>query len=165
MDITLAIIAIVAGIIGLIGVIIPVLPGTILSYGGMLCLYFTSCTSITMTDLIVWGIISVIVMILDYILPGYFSKKFGATKAGVWGATIGTIVGIFCGVPGILLGPFVGSVIGEKINGKLTTQEALKVGFGSMLSFIVGSGLKLVVGAILMFYIVKDAIHIIATSW
>ncbi|MBQ8492812.1 MAG: DUF456 domain-containing protein [Alistipes sp.] len=160
MDITLAIIAVVAGIIGLIGVIVPVLPGTILSYAGLVCLYFTTSTTITITELIIWGAISVIVMVLDYILPGYFSQKFGATKAGVWGATIGTIVGIFFGVPGILLGPFVGAVVGEKINGKLTTEQALKVGFGSMISFIVGSGLKLVVGAILMFYIIKDVIVI-----
>lgn len=165
MDITLAIIAIIAGIIGLLGVIIPVLPGTVLSFGGMVCLYFTSCSTITVNQLIIWGVISVVVMIMDYILPGYMSKKFGGTKAGVTGATIGTFVGMFFGIVGIIISPFIGAVVGEMIGGKIPFDEALKVGFGSLLSFVVGSGVKLIVGAMLMFYIVKDSIHIFAAMW
>lgn len=162
METTLAIIGLAAGIIGLIGVIVPVLPGTILSYAGLVCQYFTPTTSITMTELIIWGVISVIVVVLDYILPGYFSKVFGGTKSGITGATVGTFVGIFFGLPGIILGPFVGAVVGEMIGGKISFGEALTVGFGSMLSFLVGSGIKLIVGAFLMYYIAKDFIAVMA---
>lgn len=162
METTLAIIGLAAGIIGLIGVIVPVLPGTILSYAGLVCLYFTPTTTITMTELIIWGVISVIVVVLDYILPGYFSKVFGGTKSGITGATVGTFVGIFFGLPGIILGPFVGAVFGEMIGGKISFGEALTVGFGSMLSFLVGSGIKLIVGAFLMYYIAKDFIAVMA---
>ena len=80
MDITLAIVGLIMGIIGLLGVIIPVLPGTILSYIGLLSVYFISGNSISTLQLVICGIASVVVVVLDYILPGYFSKMFGGTK-------------------------------------------------------------------------------------
>ena len=79
MDITLAIVGLIMGIIGLLGVIIPVLPGTILSYIGLLSVYFISSNSISTLQLVICGIASVVVVVLDYILPGYFSKMFGGT--------------------------------------------------------------------------------------
>ena len=158
MDTTLGVIAIICGIIGLLGAIVPVLPGTIISYAGLLCISFSSYSELSITILVVWGVIAVAVIVMDYILPGYFSKKFGGTKAGVIGATVGTIAGIFFGPLGIILGPFVGAVVGELLAEKLTFEEALKVGFGSMMSFLVGTLFKLVVGGFLLYYIIKDVI-------
>lgn len=158
MDTTLGVIAIICGIIGLLGAIVPVLPGTIISYAGLLCISFSSYSELSITTLVVWGVIAVAVIVMDYILPGYFSKKFGGTKAGVIGATVGTIAGIFFGPLGIILGPFVGAVAGELLAEKLTFEEALKVGFGSMMSFLVGTLFKLVVGGFLLYYIIKDVI-------
>lgn len=158
MDTTLGVIAIICGIIGLLGAIVPVLPGTIISYAGLLCISFSSYSELSITTLVVWGVIAVAVIVMDYILPGYFSKKFGGTKAGVIGATVGTIAGIFFGPLGIILGPFVGAVVGELLAEKLTFEEALKVGFGSMMSFLVGTLFKLVVGGFLLYYIIKDVI-------
>ena len=156
MDITLAIIGLIMGIVGLLGVIIPVLPGTILSYIGLLAVYFIGDGSISTLQLVICGIISVVVVVLDYILPGYFSKMFGGSKAGVVGATIGVLVGMFMGPTGIILGPFVGAVAGEMLNQRLTFGDALKVGFGSLVSFIVGSGMKLIITGMMMYYIWKD---------
>ena len=158
MDTTLGVIAIICGVIGLLGAIVPVLPGTIISYAGLLCISFSSYSELSITTLVVWGVIVVAVIVMDYILPGYFSKKFGGTKAGVIGATVGTIAGIFFGPLGIILGPFVGAVVGELLAEKLTFEEALKVGFGSMMSFLVGTLFKLVVGGFLLYYIIKDVI-------
>ena len=152
------IIALIAGAIGLLGVILPVLPGTILSFGGMICAYFVQGSTITMTQLVICGILSIIVVVLDYILPGYFSKLFGGTKAGITGATIGTFVGFLFGIPGIILGPFFGAVIGEMVGSKTTFDNAINIGLGSMLSFLVGSGIKLIVGVYMMFYIIKSFI-------
>jgi uncharacterized protein YqgC (DUF456 family) len=84
------------------------------------------------------------------------SKKFGGTKAGSIGATIGTIVGIFLGPIGLLLGPFAGAVIGEMSAKKLEFREALKVGFGSMMSFVVGTAFKLVAGGFMLYHIITD---------
>lgn len=155
------IIALIAGAIGLLGVILPVLPGTLLSFGGMLCAYFVQGSTITMTQLVVCGVLSIIVIILDYFLPGYFTKLFGGTKAGITGATIGTFVGLLFGIPGIILGPFAGAVIGEMVGSKATFDNAINIGLGSMLSFLVGSGIKLIVGVYMMFYIIKSFIAVV----
>lgn len=158
MDTTLGVIAIICGIIGLLGTIVPVLPGTIISYAGLLCISFSSYSELSTFMLVAWGIVAVAVIVMDYVLPGYFSKKFGGTKAGVTGATVGTILGIFFGPIGIILGPFFGAVLGELMAEKLTFNQALKVGFGSMMSFLVGTLFKLVVGGFMLYYIIKDVI-------
>ena len=161
MDITLVIIALIAGIIGLLGVIIPVLPGTLLSYAGIICIYFTDGKPITTVQLIICGIVSVVAVVLDYLLPGYFTKLFGGTKAGITGATVGTFIGCFLGIPGIILGPFVGALVGELIGSKSNFSHALKVGFGSFLSFLFSSGIKLFAGIYMLYYIIKAFIDIL----
>ena len=155
MEIGLLIIALVAGVIGLLGVIVPVLPGTLLSFGGLVCAYFVTGSTITTTQLVVCGVVSIVVILLDYLLPGYFTKVFGGTKAGITGATIGTFVGFIFGLPGIILGPFSGAVIGEMVSGKADIDKALSVGLGSLLSFLVGSGVKLIAGLYMIYHIIK----------
>lgn len=161
MEIGLLIIALVAGVVGLLGVIVPVLPGTLLSFGGLLCAYFVTGSTISTTQLIVCGIVSIIVVLLDYLLPGYFTKVFGGTKAGITGATIGTFVGFIFGIPGIILGPFFGAVIGEMVGGKADIDRALSVGLGSLLSFLVGSGIKLIAGLYMIYHIIKVFIGVV----
>lgn len=161
MDIFLSIVAIICGLVGLLGVIVPVLPGTLLSYAGLLCIYFTDTSTVTNNQLIFWGLLSVAVILLDYILPGYFSKKFGGSRYGIIGANVGVIIGLFFGLPGIILGPFFGAFIGELINDDKSMGRALQVAFGSLMSFLVGSGMKLVIGGFLMYYILCDTINII----
>ena len=163
MEIFLSIIALLCGIIGIIGSIMPILPGVALSYIGMLCAYFTSASTITTPMLWVWGIVTVAVCVMDYILPAYFSKMFGASKAGMTGATLGVFAGIFLGPIGIVFGPFAGAVLGEMLNQNRTLGEAIKVGFGSFLSFLVGTGIKLIVATIVTYYIARDIIEQIIT--
>lgn len=161
MDIVLVVIALIMGVIGLLGVIVPVLPGTILSFAGLLCAYFIDGSTISETQLVIWGVVSVIAIVLDYVLPGYFSKLFGGTKAGITGATVGTFVGLIFGVPGIILGPFFGAVLGEMLGSKVEFMQALKVGLGSMLSFLVGTGIKLIAGIYMLYYIIKVLVVVI----
>lgn len=166
MDTLLAICALVCGIVGLLGAIIPILPGTILSYVGLICAYFTSTSTLSQGQLWLWGAISAIAILLDYILPGYFSKMFGGSRAGVVGATVGVIAGMFLlGPLGIILGPFAGAVIGEMLNQNQPIEKAIVVGAGSLLSFFVGTGLKLIVGGFLMYYIWNDLIVMIQQIW
>ncbi len=161
MDTLLIIVAILCGVIGLLGSVVPILPGPALSLVGMICTYMTDGSTITQPMLWIWGIITLVVTVLDYILPAYFSKVFGGSKAGVTGATIGVFAGMFMGPIGIILGPFVGAVAGEMLSQRRPFEEAVKVGFGSLISFIVGSGLKLVITGMMMYYIWKDLFHII----
>ncbi|MBO7266025.1 MAG: DUF456 domain-containing protein [Alistipes sp.] len=156
MNTALIIIAIASGIVGLIGAVVPIIPGTLISYAGLLVVSFTEGSDIGVAKLVVWGVISMAVIVLDYILPAFLSKRFGGTKWGSWGATIGTLLGLLFGPVGIILGPFVGAVVGEMLHEQLEFREALKVGFGSMLSFLVGTLFKLIVGFVLIYYIISD---------
>lgn len=98
---------------------LPVLPGPPLSYLGLLLLHFTDKVQFTVTQLAVWGVLVVVVQLLDYITPVLGSKYGGGSKWGSWGCMIGTIAGIFIFPPwGILFGPFAGAVIGELLGGK-----------------------------------------------
>lgn len=160
METALLIIALVGGIVGLVGVVVPVLPGTLLSFIGMLCAYSVTGSTITTTQLIVCGIVSIVVILLDYLLPGYFTKVFGGTKAGITGATIGTLVGFVFGPVGIILGPFFGAVIGEMVGSNTDIDKALRIGLGSLLSFLIGSGIKLIAGLYMIYHIIKVFISV-----
>jgi uncharacterized protein YqgC (DUF456 family) len=107
---------------------------------------------------VICGIVSIVVIVLDYILPGYFSKLFGGTKYGITGATIGTIVGMFFGIVGIIIGPFIGAFIGEMMGKQIEPKQALKVSIGATLAFIAGTGIKLIAGAYMLVYIIKELI-------
>ena len=164
MDTLFIVLAVIFGFVGLLGAVIPVLPGTILSFIGMLCAYAVDGSAITTTQLIIWGALSGIAIVLDYLLPGYFSKMFGGSKKGVMGANIGVFLGIFFGPFGIISGPFIGAFVGELLNDANSTERALKVACGSLLSFFTGTGLKLIVGGFIFYYIAKDVISIVGNT-
>lgn len=158
----MAIAAVICGVVGIVGAVLPIIPGTILSYAGLVLAFCTENSAISKSQLWLWGVISVVVIVLDYILPGYFSKLFGGTKAGITGATVGVLLGaVILGPVGIILGPFVGAVIGELINQRQAIDKAIVVGFGSLLSFFVGTGIKLIAAGWMMYYIWKDLFEVI----
>ena len=146
--------AIVLIILGIIGSFVPVLPGPPLSFIGLLILNFTKFADFSTNLLVILGIIAVAVALFDSVIPVWGTKKFGGTKYGVRGATVGLIVGLFFGPPGIIIGPFLGAVIGEMIY-KDDLKYAMKAGFGSLLGFLAGIGLKLATSLVITFYFVK----------
>lgn len=156
MDTLLSALAIIFGILGCIGCVVPILPGVALAYIGYLCLYFCSYAEISMAWLITFGVLTVIVSILDYLLPSYMTKKFGGSKAGERGAMAGVLAGFILGPVGIILGPFFGAVIAELIYDGSNSQRAFRSGLGSFLSFFVGTGIKLAISLWLTIDIVID---------
>ena len=157
MDYTLAVLGSVLVLIGFIGSILPIIPGPPISWTGFLLLKWTHFIDDDLEgyDTVLWVLLFfvVVVTILDYVVPILGTKKFGGSKRGVWGATIGVVVGLFFGPPGIIIGPFLGSYIGEITTGK-KDREALKAAWGSFVGFLMGVGMKLMTcGAILFFYI------------
>ncbi len=156
LDIILTIVGTICIIIGFLGCILPVLPGIPLSYLGIIALHLTSYAEYSNAFLIIWGVIVIIVQILDYYIPIWGTKRFGGGKKGAWGSAIGTIVGMFIIPPwGIIIFPFVGAVLGELLDEK-EFKIALKAGFGAFLGFITGIIIKLIIAGILAFYFFKE---------
>lgn len=146
--------AIVLLILGVLGCILPIIPGPPLAYGGLILLHITEFAQYSRRLLIILGVITVIVTILDYLVPIWGTRKFGGTKWGVRGATIGLIIGLFFGPIGIILGPFLGALVGELMN-KSEFKFALKSALGSFLGFLLGVGLKLAVSFTILFYFIR----------
>jgi len=155
MDTVLIISGILLLLAGIAGCILPVLPGPPLSYAALLCLHFTGKYQFSARFLIIWAIITIVVSIIDYLVPVWGAKKFGASKCGVWGSVIGLVAGLFIFPPfGIIIGPFAGAVIGEMLAGK-ETSPALKAGCGSFAGFFAGVLFKLIVSGFMTWYFIK----------
>lgn len=143
MEIVLLIIAFICMVVGIIGCIVPGLPGVPISYAGMWIAQATERVDFTWQELLVWGIATIMVSVLDYVVPAWGTKQFGGTKYGVWGSTIGVFVGLFAGPWGVVIGPLAGAILGELIGGK-AAAEALRAGWGSFLGLLCGTILKLI---------------------
>jgi len=155
MDIFLTILGLLFVIIGLIGSFLPILPGPPLSWVGLLLLYLTDAVPDNWTFLGITLAIALLVFALDYIIPAIGAKKFGGTRAGMIGTTLGLIVGILTPIPGgIIIGPFIGALIGELSN-KADSKTALKAAFGSFIGFITGTFLKFIVAIIYFGFFIK----------
>jgi hypothetical protein len=157
MDTLLIILAFILIIIGILGSILPVLPGVPVSYVGILLLHFTEKVQFTTQFLIFWLVMVILVQVLDYLVPIWGTKKFGGSKRGIWGCAIGMVVGLFFGPWGIILGPFLGAIVGELSGGK-QTQSAIKAGFGSFIGFLLGVVSKLIVGGFLLYYAIVNVL-------
>ena len=124
MDILLIILGALCLLTGLAGCILPMLPGPPLAYAGLLLLHFTERVQFSTTQLLVWLGVVVVIQVLDYFVPLLGAKYSGSTKWGTRGCLIGTVAGLFFMPWGIILGPFLGAVIGELLGGR-QTGEAL----------------------------------------
>ena len=156
-DYILLILGIIFMIIGIIGCLVPVLPGPPLSFLGLVFLHLSRFGHFTTPILITLGAITVVVTVMDYIVPVWGTKKFGGSKYGTRGATVGLIIGFFLGPLGIIIGPLIGAFAGEMIF-KDDLSYAFKAGFGSLLGFLTGIGLKLAASFVMTFYFVKELI-------
>jgi uncharacterized protein len=157
MDIFLAVLGTICIVVGILGSLLPVLPGPPISYAGILLLHFSRYAQYGSRFLILFGALTAIVAVLDYVVPVWGTKKFGGSKYGIWGATIGVLIGRFFGPLGIIVGPFLGAVLGEIIYGK-KSNEAFRAGFGSFIGFVTGTLMKMVLSVIMAFYFFKELV-------
>lgn len=154
MDILISILAILAGIIGIAGSIFPGLPGTPISWVGLLILYIWGPEEMPLKTLIIWGVVVAIVSVVDYVVPMWFTKVTGGSKYAERGAIAGLLLGIIFTPIGMILGSFLGALISEWYYSRKGFGQALKAAIGSFLGFITGTGLKTIVACLIMWKIV-----------
>ena len=152
MDTFLIITAIILLIGGIAGCIIPFLPGPPLAYGCLILMQLTSYKPFTEKFLIIWALVTILAVVADYYIPIWGTKKFGGTKGGVWGATIGLVFGIFLFPPaGLIVGPFIGAFIGEILNNQ-DSNKAFRSAIGSFIGFVAGTVMKLGISIVMGYY-------------
>ncbi len=163
MDTLIIILAILSGVIGIAGSVLPALPGPPLGWAGLLILYFWGNGTNAAGDplstkvLIVWGIVVVIVSIIDYLVPMYLTKATGGSKYAQRGAMVGLILGIILTPVGMVLGSFLGAFLFEMYYTREGAAQALKAAFGSFLGFILGTGMKAIVAVLILWKIIVYA--------
>ncbi|RTY85464.1 DUF456 domain-containing protein [Flavobacterium sp. RSP15] len=146
MDVLLLVLGFMCMILGVFGSFLPVLPGPGISWVGLALLYFTNAVPVNYWILGITLLITVILSVLDYVIPAKGTKRFGGSSYGIWGTNIGLIVGILAPVPfGFIIGPFVGAVIGELIYDFKDPNRALRAATGSFIGFLASSFMKFVV--------------------
>ncbi|MBR5824340.1 MAG: DUF456 domain-containing protein [Paludibacteraceae bacterium] len=155
MDVLLFIVSALLMLVGIIGSVVPALPGPPLSYVGLLLLQLTDKAQFSTSFLVVWGIVVLAVVVLDYYLPIWTTKRIGGSKAGINGSIIGMVVGIIFTPIGMILGTLLGAIIGEIIGGA-SGDKALKSGLATFVGTMLSIGIKLIVCvSLLMYYIIE----------
>ena len=148
LELTMLFLGALAILAGIAGCFVPIIPGPIVAYCGLLCMMPTS-KSPSAATLVLFGVITAVVTVLDYVVPAMGAKKFKCSKWGIWGCTIGTFIGIFYFPIGLILGPFLGAVAGELI-AKKPLAMAAKGGLGAFLGFLAGVFLKVVASLLML---------------
>lgn len=140
---------------GIVGCILPLLPGPPVAWLGLLLLHFSKYAYVSVRLLIITAVITILIILLDYFMPVWATKRFGGTKAGQRGAAIGIIAGFFIGPWGIIIGPLAGAFIGEMLVAPKEGNRALKAAIGSFIGFLMSMGLRLIWCVLLAWWFVK----------
>ena len=155
MDVLWLVIGSILLLAGWIGCLLPLLPGPPLAYAALLVLQLREETPFSLGFMLLWLLIVLIVTALDYFIPIYGTQRFGGSKYGVWGCTLGLLAGFWLGPFGIIIGPFAGAFIGEWLAVQ-KADKAFRAALGSFLGFLAGTFLKLVVCGIITYYFIES---------
>jgi len=153
MEYLLISLGVICSIAGILGCIFPAIPGTPLNYLALLCLHFSQPEPVfSNLFLIVFAFLTILTSVLDYILPLLGAKWYGISKYGLWGSSVGLLIGVIFFPPfGLIIGILIGAIIGELLAGKEKSQ-ALKAGIVTFVSNILAMVIKLSVSVLMAFY-------------
>jgi uncharacterized protein YqgC (DUF456 family) len=143
-------VAAVLVIVGLVGTVLPVIPGAALVFAGLLlAAWADDFTRVGWFPLALAGALAVLSWVADFVASLLGAKRVGASPLALLGATLGGVIGIFLGIPGMILGPFIGAVAGELLaRGGLA--KAGKVGVGTWLGLIAAAIVKVVLAFLMI---------------
>ena len=155
MDIVLMILGVLLVFGGIAGSLLPLIPGPPLAYAGLLIQQFRSDRPFSTQFLLIWAGVIVVILILDYLVPLWGTKKYGGSKYGIWGCAIGFLLAFWMGPLGVVLGPFIGAFVGEMIY-QQNSKKAFQAAKGAFLGFVFGSLLKLISCLLLAYYVIRS---------
>ena len=147
---TYYLLAAVMVVIGLAGMVLPAIPGVLFVFGGLfIAAWADQFTRVGMVGLIIIGVLGILAFVADFVASMLGAKRVGASPQALVGATLGSLIGLFLGIPGLILGPFVGAVLGElAARGRLA--QAGKVGLGTWLGLVAAAVLKVVIAFLMI---------------
>ncbi|MCF6141804.1 DUF456 domain-containing protein [Flavobacterium sp. K77] len=147
MDVLLLLLGLLSILLGIAGSFLPVLPGPILSWLGLLLLHLTGTVPMNYWVVGITLLITIALSVLDYVIPAQGTKKFGGSSYGIWGTNIGLVVGLLAPIPfGFIIGPFIGALVGELLYDSKNQQRAVKAAVGSLVGFLASSFIQFVFG-------------------
>jgi uncharacterized protein YqgC (DUF456 family) len=135
---------------GLAGTIIPALPGVPLVFAGLLLAAWAGdFIQVGWTTVGILGALTALAWLVDFLAAAMGAKQLGASQRAFWGAAFGAFIGMFFGLPGIILGPFVGAVVAEVSAGR-TVQQASRAGYGAWIGVVLGTAAKLAIAFLMV---------------
>ena len=149
------IVAVILGVVGIAGSILPGLPGPPLSWIGVLLIYFFGGDPMSLTLLFVLLAVTIVVTVVDYLVPAWFTKVTGGSKYAAWGAILGLLAGLIFPLPGgMIVTSLAGAFLAEVVLGGKDAGASLKSSLGAFLGFLFGTGIKLIASAVMLYYII-----------
>ena len=155
----LAVLAIILAVIGVVGAVAPGLPGPPLSWAGLLLVYLRHGTNgagdeMSLKFLLFWLAVTVLVTVVDYLVPAWFTKLTGGSKYAGRGAIIGLFAGLLYPPVGMIFGALIGAFVAELFFARKDGVESVKSTVGAFLGFLFGTGIKLVASGLMFYYII-----------
>ena len=142
MNVLLWVLGIVLVVVGLVGIILPALPGTILIFAGLaIAAWADGFSRVGIATLVVIGVIAAASYGVDFVAAALGVKRLGASPRAMVGAGLGTLLGLFLGLPGLVLGPFLGAMLGE-FSANRDFARAGRAGLAAWLGFAIGAVVK-----------------------
>jgi uncharacterized protein YqgC (DUF456 family) len=143
MTAALWIVAVALVLVGIAGAVLPALPGVPLVFVGLLLgAWIDHFQKVGWLTLTVLGLLMLLSFAVDFLATSLGAKRVGASKLAVVGSALGTLAGLFFGIPGLILGPFLGAVAGELL-ARRGQRQAVRSGFGAWIGLLVGTAGKL----------------------
>lgn len=148
-------------VIAFAGLVFPIIPSVVFIIAGFVLYgFFFTFAHYSYMFWIVEGIFTAALFAADYVANLLGVKRFGGSRAAVWGSTAGLLIGPFViPVAGIILGPFIGALLGEMLVHKKDIKTALKIGAGSLIGFLTGALAKSVIQLIMIGYFLYTVLH------
>lgn len=143
MGVLLWVLAVILVLVGIAGTILPALPGApLVGIGLVLAAWADRFEKVGWFPLVIIGVLTVLTLVVDFLATMMGAKRVGASGLALFGAALGTVAGLFFGLPGVILGPFVGAVLGEYL-ARRNHEQAVKVGVGTWIGLLLGTAGKL----------------------